>query len=142
MLNFLDNAGFWDFLAKVQIQSIDDIQNHPTYVLLKRVAIEGEHAQVGVEADAICLGEDDLEMLITPPAKIYFLDNRRILVFDGINEIFGCMLKISEEIQENVTRYTSFVRDLYSIAHKAIQYMQMVVSDCELIDQFEKLKMV
>lgn len=138
----LDRDSFWDFLAKVHIETIDHIQMHPTFVSLNRVAMQGEHAEVGVEADAICLGEEDLEMLITPPAKMYFIDNRRILVFDGINELFGCMLKIHDEIQENITRYSAIIGNHYSLAKKAIDYMQSVVYESELMDHFEKLNLV
>jgi hypothetical protein len=138
---FLERDSFWDFLSKVEVQTIDNIQTHPTFVSLNKVAMcsEDETAEVGIEVDAICVGEHDLEMLITPPAKILFEHNTRFLVFDGINELFGCMLMIHDEIQENITRYPAIVKTLYSIANNAIKYMQMVANDCDLIDQFEKL---
>ncbi len=139
---FLDRDSFWDFLSKVELQTASSIQTHPTFIALSQAAMQGDTAEVGVEVDAICIGEHDLEMLITPPAKMYFKDNTRFLVFDGINELFGCMLKIQDEIQENITRYPGLVCNLYSIANSAIKYMQSVVNDYELVDQFEKLKVV
>jgi hypothetical protein len=139
---FLDRDSFWDFLSKVEVQTSENIQTHPTFLTLSSVAMQGDTAEVGVDVDAICLGQHDLEMLITPPAKMYFENNIRFLVFEGINELFGCMLKIHDEIQENITRYPCIISDMYSIANGAIKYVQMVVSDCELIDQFENLKVV
>jgi hypothetical protein len=140
---FLDQDSFWDFLSKVELQTMQDTQAHPTYVSLNKAVMQDKTtAEIGVEIDAICLGEHDLEMLITPPAKMYFQQDRRMLVFDDINELFTCMLKIHDEIQENITRYPALVRQLYSIAKNAIDFMQMVVYNCELIGQLDRLKLV
>ena len=65
---FLDHENFWDFLSRVRFENIHE---HPTYISLNKAAKQKEIVEVGIEVKTICLDEDDLEMLITPPAKMY-----------------------------------------------------------------------
>ena len=136
---FLDHENFWDFLSRVRFENIHE---HPTYISLNKAAKQKEIVEVGIEVKTICLDEDDLEMLITPPAKMYFYQSKTVLVFSGINELFGSMLRIHDEIQENITRYSLSMVNHYSIAKNAIQYMQTIANEYELVDQFDRLEMI
>ena len=136
---FLDHENFWDFLSRVRFENVHE---HPTFISLNKAAEQEEIVEVGIEVKTICLDEEDLEMLIMPPAKMYFDQSKRLLVFSGINELFGSMLRIHEEIQENITRYSLSMVNHYSIAKNAIQYMQTIANEYELIDQFHRLEML
>lgn len=136
---FLDHENFWDFLSRVRFENIHE---HPTYISLNKVAKDEEIVEVGIEVKTICLDEEDLEMIITPPAKMYFDQSKRLLVFSGINELFGSMLRIHDEIQENITRYSLSMVNHYSIAKNAIEYMQTIANEYDLVDQFHRLEML
>lgn len=121
---------------------LEDIRQHPTYISLNKAAKEEHIVEVGIEVKTLCLDDEDLEMLITPPAKMYFDQSKRFLVFPGINELFGSMLRIQDEIQNNITRYSSNMLNQYSVAKNAIQYMQTIAKEYELVDQFHRLEML